>query len=209
MAKIEGLEIGAEEEQRTLLVLRVAQLTDAVLKKGGKRGGEMEDISKQPNANVVVDGTDQVALIVLCGFGGGCVVALHFVCIGFFNAFLRGNSGKWGYHGYGIALFSITMGEKRNDLDSIRSSTLASSGGCTDWIESLPGRGSSLWEVGISCSKLLMTRETCGKHDFLGKGLEFKLGNNGVLFITIPFRRYKVGSSVQKDGVKETVFNSQ
>lgn len=94
MAKIEGLEIGAEEEQRTLSVLRVAQLTDAVLKKGRKRGGKMEDISKQPNANVVVDGTDQVVLIVLRGFGGGCVVALHFVCIGFFNALLWGNRKK-------------------------------------------------------------------------------------------------------------------
>lgn len=94
MAKIEGLEIGAEEEQRTLSVLWVAQLTDAVLKKGRKRGGKMEDISKQPNANVVVDGTDQVVMIVLRGFGGGCVVALHFVCIGFFNALLWGNSKK-------------------------------------------------------------------------------------------------------------------
>ena len=90
MAKIEGLEIGAEEEQRTLSVLRVAQLTDA----GRKRGGKMEDISKQLNANVVVDGTDQVVMIVLRGLGGGCVVALHFVRIGFFNALLWGNRKK-------------------------------------------------------------------------------------------------------------------
>ena len=54
-----------------------------------------------------------------------------------------------------------------------------------------------------------MMRKTYNEHNFLGKGLEFKLGNNGILFLTIPSRRYKIGSSVHKDGVKETVINSQ
>ena len=46
MAEVEGLEIGAEEEQRLALVLRVAQLTDAGLKEGGEDDGEVEDISE-------------------------------------------------------------------------------------------------------------------------------------------------------------------